>query len=70
MGKGSLEMEKIGKKDTFHLLIKTLKVTDKTLGSCGNKVVLFKTANAMAILVLSGILSWSHKALKTHLNVY
>jgi len=46
-----------------------LTLTDNTLGSCGSKVVSFKTANAVAILVLSGILGQSHKALKTYLNV-
>lgn len=56
-------MEKTGKKDTFHLLIKILKVSDITLGS---KVDLFKkTANAMVILVLLGTLNWSHKVLKS-----
>lgn len=46
-------------------------VADNALGSCGSNVLgFFKTANAIAMLVLSGILSWSHKALKTHLNVY
>lgn len=47
-------MEEIGIKDTFHLLIKMPAVTDNAIGTCGSEVGFFKTANAVAILVLSG----------------
>lgn len=56
-------MEEIGIKDTFHLLRKMLAVTDNAIGTCGSEVGFFKTANAVAILVLSGagaIKLWRH----------